>query len=204
MPTSPPDRKDARKRPLKERRGAPGATGATGGLRSLKGLLGRPIGLQRRGSQLHIVLVDRRRAPSADHPPSLQQLRENLRARLRGSAHHHAARAMRHLVFVHDELERKGWAGVAALPPEVLAKAQLQAEMLAGEESSPSLSLIIERLRELQDEADLRIQRDSRLTDFDAGELEVSEATHEEFEEMERSWTGTLPAGLTLPRKDEG
>ena len=82
MSTSPPTRKGPRRVPVKDRRGAPGAKGTTGSLRRLKGLLGRPLGLERRGGRLRVVLIDRRRASPADQPPSLSQLRAELRARL--------------------------------------------------------------------------------------------------------------------------
>ena len=113
------------------------------------------------------------------------------------------SQVMRHLVYVHDELGRKGWPGVGALPAHVLAKALVQAEMLAGKRPSPTLSMLVDRLRLLQVEAELRAQRESDSADLRVGEsLEVSEATHEEFEEMQRSWAGTPPPGLVLSRPD--
>ena len=201
MSTSPPTRNGPRKMPVKDRRAAPGAKGS---LRQLKGLLGRPLGLEWRGGQLHVVLIDRRRASPADQPPSLSQLRAELRARLLAHEHDHTAQVMRHLVFVHDVLGRKGWPGAGALPGQVLGKALVQAEMLASEEPSPSLAMIVERLRLLQVAANLREERETRPKDFEIGErLEVSESTYEEFQEMERSWVGTLPPGLVRPDRDK-
>ena len=204
MSTSPPTRKGPRRVPVKDRRAAPGAKGTTGSLRRLKGLLGRPLGLERRGGRLRVVLIDRRRASPADQPPSLSQLRAELRARLLAHEHDCTARVMRHLVFVHDELGRKGWPGVAALPGQVLGKALMQAEMLASQEPSPSLAEIVERLRLLKVAADLREERETRPKDFAMSErLEVSESTYEEVQEMERSWVGTLPPGLVRADRDK-
>jgi len=204
MPTSPPASERTRKIPVKDRRVAAGVGAAHNPLRQLKGLLGRPLGLERRGSQLHVVLVDRRRAPPADQQPSLSQLQAELRQQLLIQEHSEAAHLMRHLAFVHDELGRRGWPGVAALPGQILGKALVQAEMLANEEPSPSLQMIIDRLRLLQVEAARRDERALLLAQLETRpEVEVSEATHEEYEELERSWVGTMPSGLRLAIRDE-
>ena len=204
MSTSPPTRKESRRTPVKDRRSGSGVKGTTGSLRRLKGLLGRPLGLERRDGRLHVVLVDRRRASPDDQSLSLPQLRAELRARLLAQGHDQTAHVMRHLVFVHDELGRKGWTGIEALPSQVLGKALVQAEMLASEEPSPSLAMLVERLRSLKLAADLREERKSRSKDLEAGgRIEVSSSTYEEFEAMERSWGGTLPLALVRPDRDK-
>lgn len=204
MSTSPPPRKQSRKAPVKDRRSGPGVKGTTASLRRLKGVLSRPLGLEQRDGHLHVVLVDRRRATSDDQPPPLPQLCAELRTRLLVHGHDHTAHVMRHLVFVHDELGRKGWTGVEALPSQVLGKALVQAEMLASEEPSPSLEKIVERLRSIRVAADLREEHKSRSKEIEAaGRIEVSASTYEEFEEMERSWIGTRPLALTPPGRDK-
>ena len=76
--------------------------------------------------------------------------------------------------------------------------------MLASREPSALLTYMIERLRLLKVAADMREERKSQLRASDRGEaLEISEATHEEYEQMERSWVGTRPDGLTLPEHDK-
>lgn len=189
---------------VKDRRTAPGNRGVAGRWRRLKGLLVRPLGLERRGLWIRLVLVDRRRAPEEeDLSPSLQHLRDELRARLLAHELEGAAQVMRHLAFVHDELGRRGWSGVEDLPGEVLAKARLQAQMLASEEPSPTLGLIIERLQVLQVAAEVRAERKTRLRAQDAAERpEVSEATREEFEATKRTWVDTWPPGLARPDRD--
>ena len=106
MASSSPSRKGSRQMPLKDRRAAPDGKGG-GSLRKLKGLLGRPIGLERRDGKLHVVLTERRRQRPADEPPSLSQLCAELSARL--LAHETSeVQTMRHLILVHDALERTG------------------------------------------------------------------------------------------------
>ena len=198
MSTKPPTRKI----PLKDRRAAPGTKAAAGSLNQLKGILGRPLGLQRQGSQIQVVLVERRSATPADQPPSLAQHCDELRARLLAQEAP-AAQIMRHLVLVHDALASKGWPGLRALSGSVLRKALVQAEMLASVEPSPALEAIIEQLRPLLDAADKIEESESRLQDFKLGEtLEVSESTYAEFEDMERSWIGTVPSRLTQSDRD--
>lgn len=199
MSESPPTRKQHRKAPVTERR-APRPV--PGSLRWLKSLLARPIGFERRGLQLHVVLVDRRRKPTVERPLSLPQLRDELRARLIAHEHEHASKMMRHLVFVHDELGRKGWPGVGALPARVLSKARVQAEILRSEESSAALVTLIDHLRPLQVAAELREERKTGdITADKDSRVEVTEATQEEYEEMERSWVGTLPPDLVVPER---
>jgi hypothetical protein len=204
MSTKSSTRKEPRNMPVKDRRAAPGAKNANGKLRQLKGLLGRPLGLERRGDQVHVVLVDRRRAPPADKAPSLSQLRAELRERMLIQEHSQGAQVMRHLALVHDELGRSGWPGIGALPVQVLDKALVQAEMLASEEPSSSLDMIIDQLRSLQLQAARRDERDSKLAEFEnSTDVEVCMATHDEYDELERSWAGTIPAALRSAQRDE-
>jgi hypothetical protein len=182
--------------PRRERRSAPGAKGLGAALRRVKGVLARPVRLQLRGGQLHVVLVDRRSAASADVPLAVAQLRAELGERLLAQPPE-AAQVMRHLVLVHDELGRKGWAGVEALPLALIGKALVQAEMLAGREPSAALGALVERLRALKVAAEIRAERRMRLCAEAGAAVEVSEASRDEFEATERAWTGTVPAALS-------
>jgi hypothetical protein len=189
--------------PAKDRRSADGADGSAGSLRRLKGMLGRPIGLERRDGHLSIVLVDRRHAPVKQVSPSSsrRQLCDDLRARLLSDGRAQTLHVMRHLVFVLNELERRNWRGVQSLQGHVLAKAVEQAEMLLGEEASPMAATFLERLRMLKVAADSREEGESRRND--AKPLEVFESTFEEFESMQRSWVGTVPSELAPPDPDK-
>ncbi len=190
-------RKPPTPKPEVERR-AP--RGEPGSLRWLKGLLGRPLALQRRHGKLHMSLLERRRSPAQIEADELEALRQELQTRLLGHELAHAARVMRQLVFVHDALGRNGWPGVAVMPSSVLGKALLQAEMLHGREKSPLLAQMAERLRMLKAAAEVREERQDRRTrEPIAKDVEVSETTHEDFAETERSWNGSLPNGLVPP-----
>jgi hypothetical protein len=199
MASSSSSRKGSRQMPLKDRRAAPDGKG--GPLRKLKGLLARPIGFERRDGKLHVVLTERRRQRPADELPSLSQLCAELSARL--LAHETSeVQTMRHLILVHDALERRGWTALESMSALVLVKAIEQAEALAAEEPSPHMDMLIEGLRPLHVAADLRDQRESRLQDFRVGDnLQVSESDFAEFEDCESNWTGTVPAGLVPPRE---
>ena len=196
---SSPSRKGSRQMPLKDRRAAVDGKGG-GSLRKLKGLLGRPIGLERRDGKLHVVLTERRRQRPADEPASVSQLCAELSARL--LAHESSeVQTMRHLILVHDALERRGWSALEGMSALVLTKAIEQAEALAAEEPSPHMDMLIEGLRPLHTAADLRDQREARQQDFRPGDnLEVSESDYADFEEVESNWAGTVPAGLVPPR----
>jgi hypothetical protein len=200
MTVSTTSRKKARSAPLKDRRAQPGANGAAGSLRKIKGALARPIALERREGKLHLVLAERRRARPAGDEPSIAHLCAELSARLLAHEADQAARTMRELIFVHDALERKGWAGVAALAPMVLGKALEQLDQLADNEASPAMALLVGGLQPLHRSALMRETRESLAHDFRVGDnLEVSESDFADFEDAEQDWVATLPADLVPP-----
>lgn len=197
-PTPTQDSTDA---PLKERRSALQGKGATNPLQRLKGALGRPMALQWRDGQPHVVLVERRNG-AARLDRSQAHLCADLRARLLAQGADETSKLLRYLVVVHDTLARKGWAGVGALPAPVLAKAIMQAHMLASEDPSPALTQLVERLRlehaaaVARDQAK-RANRTPGDDDVNAPHrVEVTDASYKEFEDLERSWTRTMPSDL--------
>jgi hypothetical protein len=204
MASSSPSRKSSsRHTPLKDRRAAPDA--APSSLRQLKGALNRPIGLQRSEGKLRVVLTDRRRARPANEKPSVALLCAELSSRLLAHEADEAAQAMRHLILVHDTLERKGWSGIEQMSSVVLAKATEQATLLTQEEPSPHMDTLIEGLRPLQAAAALREQREARLHErrlVDSA-VEVSESEYTAFEDAEQDWSdATVPADL-VPRSED-
>ena len=79
--------------------------------------------------------------------------------------------------------------------------------MMASEEASPLLATIIETLGGIVAGIDQQNARDAQRQaerallqkEWEAPAVpEVSEASHEEYELMERSWIGTVPSGLDL------
>jgi len=161
--------------------------------------MSRPLGLAKRNGKWRLVFVERRKAVAVEASVSaeltaLDLLRGELHARMLEYAPHDVGEVMHHLLMVHDELGRKGWPGVEALPAPVLGQALFQAQMLHRRQAAPVLSEVIEKLRPLLVAADGRVQRDMRQRDVvGRNQLEISEASREEFEETERSWFGTLP-----------
>lgn len=211
MPQKPSD--PVRKTLRVERRAARVAPGS---VRWVKGLLGRPLVLEGRGAQMHLKLVDRRRAPAVIETEELRALRAELRARLLEHDNRHAAAVMRQLVLVHDVLGRQGWAGVAGMDSRVLHKAQVQAQMLEGQEPSRRMADFTDRLTMLQVAASVREDQNGGIrpgeprlhTDttplktqpgrstpavLDADQsLEVSIGSPEEFDAIRRGWMDTV------------
>ena len=198
-------------------RNAPGA-GASGEVRApaaketrrslswVREVLTRSIGLQQRRNQLHVVLIEPKRGTGVV-PPSdlLLQQRAELGARL--LVHDPATQTVRHLFLVHDALDEGGWTAVDAMPRPVLGRALAEAEMMASQEASPLMAGIIATLGEMVATADRQAERAALVQaerallrrDWEKPAVpEVSEASHEEYELMERSWIGTVPSGLDL------
>lgn len=194
MPRRTLDAKASHRRPDQERRASRASTGS---LRWLRSLLGRPLQLERRDGQWHVVLADRRRSPQAREAARLAALCAELRARLLGQDDEATAQVMRHLVFVHDALRRDGWPCLAVLPSRVLRMALVQLQLLLKQEPSPALSVLAERLHALQVAAELREERRPPVEGHAAPE--VSTASAEEFDAAERDWAGTVAQAAKLP-----
>ena len=200
MASSSSSRKSSsRKTPLKDRRAAADAPASS--LRKLKGMLNRPLGVERSDGKLQVVLTERRRARPVDEKPSIALLCAELSARLLAHEANEAAQTMRHLILVHDALERKGWVGVEGMSSLVLARAIEQAMLLVREEPSPHMDMLIEGLRPLNAAATLREQREARVHEMRLGDnVEVSESDYADFEDAEQDWSeGTMPIGLVPP-----
>ncbi len=205
MASSPTSRKGSpRNTPLKDRRAAPDAPASS--LRKLKGMLNRPLALERRQGRLEVVLTERRRARPANEQPSIALLCAELSARLLAHEANETAQTMRHLILVHDALERKGWPAIEVMSSLVLVKAIEQALSLAQEEPSPHMDMLIEGMRPLQAAAVLREQREAQLHEMRLGDnVEVSESDYADFEDVEQDWAeGTVPLGLLpAPERDD-
>lgn len=177
---------------------------ATDASRPAKGswsdLLKRPLKLERRDGQIHVVLGDKPAGPPP--PPSAGQALRHGHDALRGLLRRHpeARHLMRHLGYVEQMINRFGSRALKReVPVPVLAKALEQLDLLArGEPSAPIADLrariaaAVENRRAAQD-------KDSETH---PASLEVTEASHSLFDEMERSWTGQIPpaGGKTADR----
>lgn len=189
---------------VQDRRGGPGNKGLVKALRRAAGMLRRPLGLQRQGLKLQVVFKERRRAEPAEPPPTLSELRADLEARLLAHSDDQTTPVLGHLIRVHRELGRKGWSGVEVLPSAVLDMALVQAEIFASEESSPAITMLVDRLRILKVAAVIREERKALIQAAETGTgIEVSEVTHEEFQESSRRRHSTMPGETNLGNSDQ-
>jgi hypothetical protein len=177
---------------------APAAAAKRGSLRWVRDVLGRSIRLEQRKNQLHVAVVDPR--GEAEEPMSLlMQQRAELGARL--LVHDPATQVVRNLFIVHDELRANGWTGVESLPLKVTSRALTEAEILAVDEPSEVLATIIAALRDVKVAAEARAAQEALEAEWEVPQLaEVSDTNFDEYELIERSWAGTVPAGLDIPR----
>lgn len=182
-----------RRRPRRERRAGPETSMLLRSWLRLRGLLSRPIALQRRGGHWRLGWVERRRAAAPASAPSVGELRLELRERLLVEGEAYARAYLRHLMVVQRQLGKLGWPGVGDLPVAVLEKAQAQLELLRARAPSGPLDYLLERLRQCQVAAERREASRRLLAHGDAGAIEVSDATEEDFQQTERSWFVTLP-----------
>jgi hypothetical protein len=197
-----------------------------GSWRWLRSLLYRPLALERRNKQLHITLAERRRSAEVIQAESLERLRDELSARLVTLDSESADTTMRHLVMVHDMLGHQGWPGVQTMSSQVLRKAGQQARLLHELEPSKRLEKLTHSLRLLQTAAEVREEKalrtqqqaaalarasaaaaaaaESAVTtqpgpDTKAGtgpDIEISEASSEDFDAMQRVWEATREGEL--------
>ncbi len=198
MSSRPPTRPMQGAKPDDDRSAAATANEKPGSLRWVRDVLGRSIRLeQRRGP----AGAEAPAEPAADRPLSLlMKQRAELGARL--LVHDPATQIVRNLFVVHDELRARGWPGVATLPAKVIGRALTEAEILACDEPSPLLETIIDALREVKVAVDERAALEALEQEFATLQVpEVSETNYDEYELMERSWVGTVPAELEPPRR---
>lgn len=186
---APPDdpRDTSTARPEFDRRAPRGRPGLAGLLKRLRGLLARPVRVERRGLQLHLEVVERRRARGPFRPASELRLIDELESCLVAIDGEPAALAMRQLVRVHEALRRKGWSAVETMSARDLGRAALQCELLGGVADSAALPVIAERLRLMQVGA---TQREERLRQLQRAASEggtvVAEVSFEDYCEQER------------------
>lgn len=95
---------------------------------------------------------------------------------------------MRHLACVEQALARHGSRAFKVLPAQVLGKALAQLEVLAVDSRLGEFAELRLRLRQAAGaRPGVAAPQDLAHT------VDVSEASHSLFDEMERSWTGQMP-----------
>ena len=177
-------------------------------MRWVQDLFKRKVRVERRGAQIHVLLDPA--PPAAPREPTdaaRVQRREMLllaQADLRELLDRHAdtRHVVPHLSYVEQLLGRSGLRGIGRLPLPVLHKALTQLESLIHDEPAAGLA---ELRRRMAGVIAVRLGGTPRaaptstnvMSDFHTEDrLEVSEASHSQFDELERSWSGTLPEGM--------
>ena len=153
--------------------------------------------LQRRGFGLHLVLTPPacpaapKTAPSSrgaalrhDHQRLSQLLRD----------HADLCHTLRHLACVEQTLARQGSRALRTMPEKVLGKALEQLQGLTRDDPG---FVLPELLRRLQHRVATASERVSAVDSTEA--MDVSEASHSLFDELERSWNGHMPASNSPP-----
>jgi hypothetical protein len=176
-------------------------TPARGALSAIGRLLTQPISLGSRTS-------DRKRSRSS---VGHKQMRRDLYSLL--ERHPASRQTMRHLDLIERTLRRIDIDAVEALPVKVLAKGLDELEALVWDWSPVGLAALRSRLavqvKQRRHEADAPAS--SQLERYDSGrydssapriEAEVNEVSHELYEELERSWSGQMPAELAQAQRD--
>lgn len=165
----------------------------------MRDLLKRPLKLERRDGQIHVVLGEKPAEPPPQ-PSSGEALRRGhaeLHALLR--RHPEVRHLMRHLGYVEQMLGRFGSRALKReIPAPVLAKALEQLDLLARGEPSAPIADLRARIAAAVQARGIAPAADED-TETRPGSLEVTEASHSLFDEMERSWTGHRPLGDDTP-----
>jgi len=163
---------------------------ATGALSAIGRLLTQPITLGARPS------ARKRSSASVGH----KQMRRDLYSLL--ERHPASRHTMRHLDLIERTLRRIDIDAVEALPIKVLAKGLDELEALVWDWSPVGLAALRSRLAVAvkQRRHEANAPTPSQIERYDSSapriEAEVNEVSHELYEEMERSWSGRMPAEL--------
>ena len=195
MPATPPTDEATRPRDGKRPSAAVSRQPATGSrpqlFAPLRALLTHKVRLQRRGFQIHIVLEAPPDAPAdaPAAPTSGAALRHDHRQLVKLLKRQPDLRhTLRHLGCVEQTLAREGSRALKTMPEKVLHKAVEQLEGLSRDDASFVLPELMLRLRH----ALATVQQ--RASEFESTEaMDISEASHSLFDEMERSWNGRMP-----------
>lgn len=162
-------------------------------LSALGRLLRQPIGGAASDKAKRSGSDERRPAGSVGH----RQMRRELFTLL--ERHPQSRQTMRHLDVVERVLRRQGFDAVQALPVKVIARALDEMESLVWDWSQAGLAEIRSRLAvtvkaRRNEPAVVEAKVQERYTTAPPIEADVTEVSHDVFEEMERSWTGRMPS----------
>jgi len=131
--------------------------------------------------------------------------RRQMRRELYTLMEHHPAtrRTMRNLDAVERTLRNGNYDSVAALPVKVLARAHAELESLVRDWSAAGLAELRSRLAVTVKERRAELTRTETIEERYSSAAPpmtaagVTEVSHEEYDEAERSWTGRVPLEVT-------
>lgn len=136
--------------------------------------------------------------PASTSPPIIESRGQALREAHRAlhaliKAHPGMKQVMPHLAHIERALGRKGSRALMRVPVAVLQRGLEQLESLQAEQPRDALRALRTRLVEA-----IALRSVARNTSLQTrssapAALEVMEASHSEFDEVERSWTGSMP-----------
>lgn len=155
----------------------------------IQSLLTRPVKVKRIGLQLHVVLEEPGTTPQRSRPPGRgEALRLAHAALLDLLERHQGARQLYpHLGHVEQALALHGSRALTSTPIAVLQRAMAQLDNLEGTARSHELMTL--RLR--VDESVKRRAPGNPRGDVPA--IEVTDASHSQFDAAESQWTGRVP-----------
>jgi len=171
---------------------------------SMRQFLQKPITIGHGRLALGTSTSARQREERADRRRRVHEMKSDLDDLL--AQHPASRRLMRRLAAVEHTLHTKGLAGVEALPVRILAKALAEMDELVRDWSPTGLAelrsrmAVIVKMHPLDDASALDATGPTTLgpitvnADLSGPAADVSEVDHAEFEEMERSWVGVVPA----------
>jgi hypothetical protein len=162
----------------------------------LGSLLSRELKIKRIGMQLHVVLEAPTSKPSQHSGAGGrgEALRLAHLALLELLDHHDDARRMMpHLHHLEKSLAQVGSRALRTLPVDVMNKAMDQLDLIEGSAQSPDLLTLRLRVEEA-----IRRRTPAKLRD-DLSAIEVTDASHSQFDEADRIWTGVAPLDEAKP-----
>lgn len=172
-------------------------------IKTVRSFLQRPISVQRGNVTLGVAASSAREQARDEQRQRVRRMRRELYELMQ--QHPTSRQLMRHLDLVERTLRHEGYAAVEALPVRVIAKALTQLEKLVWDWSAPGLAELRSRLAvmvktrkpEAEQEAASTAALELDMMNAHPGTADVTEVDHAMFEEMERSWAGQLPEGLS-------
>jgi hypothetical protein len=162
----------------------------------LGSLFSRELKIKRIGMQLHVVL-EAPACKSSQHSgaggrgEALRLAHQALQDLL--NQHDDARRMMPHLHHLEKSLAQVGSRALKTLPVDVMNKAMDQLDLIEGSAQSPDLLTLRLRVEEA-----IRRRTPAKLRD-DLSAIEVTDASHSQFDEADRIWTGVAPLDEAKP-----